>query len=166
MVVAASASKSEAAEASTFRPLYQSVSDVFLLAIKFSNLPPFLSFLLKRVFLRRPGAPILTVTLHADDATITCRNWDIGFSVKTKVAYEGVLGAETAGPIMFHAGALTGYEADLVLEHQEGETWEQVPLGFFCGGGMYLDDLPPGYRSARRESFVCLRAGRELDRHP
>ncbi|KAL2794869.1 hypothetical protein BJX66DRAFT_325065 [Aspergillus keveii] len=90
---------------------------------------------------RVPGAPILTVTLHADDATITCRNWDIGFSVKTKVAYEGVLGAETAGPIMFHAGALTGYEADLVLEHQEGETWEQVPLGFFCGGA------PDGSRS-------------------
>jgi hypothetical protein len=101
----------------------------------------------------------LTATLHADDGTITGRNWDFGFSVRTKVAYEGLLGAEAAGPIMLHAGALTGFEADLLLEHQNGETWEQVPLGFFCGGGMYLDDLPLGYRSAGRESFVCLRPG-------
>jgi hypothetical protein len=134
------------------------VSDAILLDISFSSLLDF-CWLLKWVSSRRPGAPILTVTLLADDATITGRNWDIGFSVKTKVTYKGVLGAEKAGPIIFHAGALTGYEAELLLERQNGETWEFVPAGFFCGGSMYLDDLPPGYRSARRESFVCLRPG-------
>ncbi|KAL3483862.1 hypothetical protein BJX62DRAFT_230692 [Aspergillus germanicus] len=81
-------------------------------------------FLLFHPSTRVPGAPILTVTLHAGDATITGRNWDIEVIVKTKVTYEGVLGAETAGPIMFHAGVLSRYEAGLLLESRNGGAWE------------------------------------------